>query len=210
MMTPSTLFHFTTADGWEAISRDAKIALGKHSMHLDGDRPLIWLTDSDNPTDTGLHAPDMAYRIEVGPAPGIHYWPVWSTLVDNAGAIDKAGGTHRTWYVGLEEIPLGLCSEAINLDSKQTVRDARRMPGVEAWGPLPDADDVNDVGALITSYIAPHDLGQYRAYRLGGMVAAMNGLLPPGADERRARIGWRSLLEEAGSVPDCPERWAAS
>lgn len=26
-------------------------------------------------------------------------------------------------------------------------------------------------------------------------------------DERRARIGWRSLLEEAQGVPDCPARW---
>ncbi|GAA3122619.1 hypothetical protein GCM10020254_82120 [Streptomyces goshikiensis] len=26
-------------------------------------------------------------------------------------------------------------------------------------------------------------------------------------DERRARIGWRSLLEEAQGIPDCPARW---
>ncbi|MGW6840251.1 hypothetical protein [Streptomyces sp. NPDC054958] len=215
MTMPSTLFHFTTADCWEGISRDGRVALGRHSAHLDGDRPVIWLTDSDDPGETGLHAPDMAYRIEVGPAPGIHYWPVWSALVDNAtDGVNKAGGNHRTWYVGLEEIPLDLCGEVIRLDSRQPVRAARPMPGVEEWGPLPDqskahgADELEEIGRLITTHRS--DPIGLRAYYLRGMVAEMKDLLPPGDDERRPRIGWRSLLDEARAVPDCPEQWATS
>ncbi|THA47629.1 hypothetical protein [Streptomyces sp. A1136] len=128
----SMFFHFTCEDGWTAIEAAESIEPKSNAAdHADGPKPLIWLTDSETPADTGLCDPARtAIRISLSPAAPARYWTVWTHLVPPANVlgIEGAGGVPSTWYVSDAPVTANHFGKVVRVATGEVLKAAPVAP----------------------------------------------------------------------------------
>ncbi|WP_438297759.1 hypothetical protein [Streptomyces sp. HUAS TT7] len=214
MTNLSVLFHYTSRASWELISSARKIEpLSYAADHMDGEFPLIWLTDSLEATDSGIADPSRGeIRIAVRPRAGIFYWPVWGKLCPNQERMD-CWGDPASWYVARDQIASSDWQEVVDQTAQaQLYSDGKTPAEVSAWGSAPNAADLNRIRmsleraqktqeAQIQAASAEAGWDLFRAQRVGLQVEEIETLMRTESGGQRLRAGWRSLLDEVTALP---------
>ncbi|WP_314612471.1 hypothetical protein [Streptomyces stackebrandtii] len=214
----SVLYHYTDERGLEGIQATGYIdPRSDHAGRLGVEDSLIWLTDSDDPRDTGLLSDPTrtTVRIPVPAAGAIQYWPIWGVFSFSKGTLEKHGNPD-SWYV---------CPTRLLLPGPVTFTDSGTPAPVagepvERWGPLPTEEDVNRLAAFVRDAVpaayarydeAGDEAGCVSVGRLNGkffeLLEVMQRLLDVEVALQRRRAGWRSLRAEVRDLPGFPDEW---
>ncbi|MFE7547807.1 hypothetical protein [Streptomyces gardneri] len=214
----SVLYHYTNELGLAGIQEAGYIdPRSQHAGRLGTQDPLIWLTDSDDPRDTGLISDPTrtTVRIPVPTVGDIRYWPIWRAFSFSKGTLEKHGNP-GSWYV---------CPARLLLPGPVTPTDSGAPAPdtgepVERWGPLPTEADVAQMATFMKKAIpagyARYDQAGDKAGcdRVGllnsksfDLLEEMRRLLGDGVVSQRRRAGWRSLRAEVRDLPEFPDEW---